>query len=57
MLFAPLFSVPDFVDELDALRRIYGLIAAEYAANTLVSAVNSRHIHRIRSGEYGDIYP
>ena len=57
MLIAPLFSVLDFVDELGTLRRMSGLIAADYAANTLVSAVNIGHNHRIRGGDYGDIYP
>ena len=55
MLIAPLFSV--LVDELGTLRRMSGLIAADYAANTLVSAVNIGHNHRIRGGDYGDIYP
>ena len=57
MLFAPLYSVLDFVDELDSLRRMHGLIAANDAANILAFAVNSRHIHRIKSGDYVHIYP
>ena len=55
MFIAPLFSV--LVDELDTLRRMYGLITANGAVNILAFAVNSRHNLRIRGGDYGHIYP
>jgi hypothetical protein len=57
MLIAPLFTLLDLVDELDTLRRMYGLITAYGAANNLAIAVYISHSHRIRGGDYGDLHP